>query len=86
MILESQLIGIEENTRIQRIVSVILNGVPMRKLAARNDYNVDAMAENLLQNLSVVMLNNIQVNEMHLVKNGLKQEIIRRVDALARAN
>ena len=64
----------------------MLSDVPMRKLAARNDYNVDAMAENLLQNLSVVMLNNIQVNEMHLVKNGLKQEIIRRVDALARAN
>mgnify|MGYP006966064998 CR=1 FL=1 len=39
MILESQLIGIEENTRIQRIVSVILNGVPMRKLAARPSIN-----------------------------------------------
>ncbi len=80
MILEKTLTGTEKPVRIDRIVSVILNGIPMQKLAVQNDHNVDAMAATLLQNLSPVMQNNIQSDEVSLVSTCLKQEIVRRID------
>jgi hypothetical protein len=70
----------EKPTRITRIVSVILNGVVLNKLAVNNDNNVDAMADNLISNLSDVMQRNILTHEIPLVETSLRSEIQRRID------
>ena len=69
----------EESMRISRIVSVILNGVVLRKLAVQNDNNVDAMADTLMLNLSQPVQKNILSNELLLVNHSLRQEIGRRI-------
>ena len=58
----------ESPTRITRIVSVILNGVVLNKLAVQNDNNVDAMADTLMSNLSDKLQRNILSTEISLVK------------------
>ncbi len=69
----------EESMRISRIVSVILNGVVLRKLAVQNSNNVDAMANTLMLNLSQPVQKNILSNELLLVNHSLRQEIGRRI-------
>jgi hypothetical protein len=66
--------------RISRIVSVILNGVVLSKLAVNNGNNVDAMADTLISNLSDVMQRNILSHEIPLVETSLRSEIQRRID------
>jgi hypothetical protein len=66
--------------RITRIVSVILNGVVLSKLAVNNDNNVAAMADTLISNLSDVMQRNILTHEIPIVETSLRSEIQRRID------
>jgi len=70
----------EKPMRITRIVSVILNGVVLRKLAMQNGNDVDAMADTLMMNLSEKVQNNIHSHEISLVNYSLRQEIGRRID------
>lgn len=70
----------ESPTRITRIVSVILNGVVLNKLAVQNDNNVDAMADTLMSNLSDKLQRNILSTEISLVKFSLRKEIGRRIN------
>jgi hypothetical protein len=70
----------EGSNRISRIVSVILNGVVLRKLAVQNGNNVDAMAKTLMLNLSRPVEKNILSHEMMLVNHSLRQEIGRRIN------
>lgn len=66
--------------RITRIVSVILNGVALSKLAVQNGNNVDAMADTLMLNLSENVQKNILSNEKSLVDLSLRKEIGRRIN------
>jgi hypothetical protein len=70
----------EKPMRITRIVSVILNGVVLSKLALQNDNNVDAMADALMLNLSENVQKNILSHEAPLVGQSLKMEIGRRIN------
>ena len=79
--MNASMIGVvsEKPMRITRIVSVILNGVVLSKLAVQKDNDVDAMAESLMLNLSENMRKNILSHELPLVGNSLKMEIDRRI-------
>ena len=70
----------EKPMRITRIVSVILNGVVLSKLAVQNGNDVDAMADTLMLNLSEKMQKNILSNEISLVNHSLRKEIGRRIN------
>jgi hypothetical protein len=70
----------EKPMRITRIVSVILNGVVLSKLALQNGNDVDVMASTLMSNLSDVMQKNILSHEISLVDLSLRQEIERRIN------
>jgi hypothetical protein len=70
----------EKPMRITRIVSVILNGVVLSKLAMQNGNDVNAMADTLMLNLSDKMQRNILSSEMTLVEHSLKMEIGRRIN------
>lgn len=70
----------EKPMRINRIVSVILNGVVLSKLATQNGNNVDAMADTLMSNLSEKVQNNILSQEVSLVDSSLRKEIGRRIN------
>jgi hypothetical protein len=70
----------EKPMRITRIVSVILNGVVLSKLALQNGNDVDVMASTLMSNLSDVMQKNILSHEISLVDLSLMQEIERRIN------
>lgn len=70
----------EKPMRITRIVSVILNGVALNKLARQNDNNVDAMANTLMLNLSDNVQKNILSHEVSTVHHSLKMEIGRRIN------
>ena len=70
----------EKPMRINRIVSVILNGVVFTKLALQNGNNVNAMADTLLLKLSDQLQNNIHAHEMPKVEHSLRQEIGRRIN------
>jgi hypothetical protein len=80
MIVDSNVVVSEKPTRITRIVSVILNGVVLRKLAMQNGNDVDAMADTLMLNLSEKVQKNIFSNEISLVNHTLRTEIGRRID------
>ena len=69
----------EKPMRITRIVSVILNGVVLNKLATMNGNDVNAMAETLMLNLSDTIQRNISVHEMPIVHHTLRSEIGRRI-------
>jgi len=69
----------ERPMRIIRIVSVILNGVVLSKLANQNGNDVNAMADNLMLNLSLQVQNNILSHEVAQVNHFLRQEISRRI-------
>jgi hypothetical protein len=70
----------EKPMRITRVVSVILNGVVLKKLAVQNGHDVDTMAGTLMSNLSDTMLRNLHANELSLVERSLKLEIERRIN------
>ena len=65
--------------RITRIVSVILNGVVLQKLAIQNGHNVDAIADTLMLNMSDRLRRNIHSSEFSHVNNSLRMEIGRRI-------
>jgi hypothetical protein len=70
----------EKPMRITRIVSVILNGVVLSKLAMQNGNDVNAMADTLMSNMSDKMQKNILSNEVSLVNHSLRKEIERRIN------
>lgn len=70
----------EKPMRITRIVSVILNGVVLSKLAMQNGNDVDAMANTLMLNLSDPIHRNILSHEVSLVNHTLRVEIGRRIN------
>jgi hypothetical protein len=74
------IIGNEKPMRITRIVSVILNGVVLNKLALQNGHDVHAMADTLMMNLSDTVQNNIFEHEMVHVNHSLRAEIGRRIE------
>ncbi len=67
------------SVRITRIVSVILNGVVLQKLAVQNGHNVDAIADTLMLNMSDRVRRNIRSSEISHVNNSLRMEIGRRI-------
>lgn len=66
--------------RITRLVSVILNGVMLEKLAVEHAHNVDAMADSLMNNLAGTVQRNILTHEVAHVDKNLKMEIGRRIN------
>jgi len=70
----------EKPVRITRIVSVILNGVVLSKLALQNGNDVNVMAYALMSNLSDSLQKNILSHEISLVDFSLRQEIERRIN------
>ena len=80
MTVSSNVVVSEKPMRITRIVSVILNGVVLRKLAMRNGNDVDAMADTLMLNLSDKVQRNILSHEISHVNHSLRKEIGRRIN------
>lgn len=82
MIVDSKdvLIVSQRPMRITRIVSVILNGVALEKLAAQNSNNVNAMADTLMLTLSDAVHKNILFHEFSHVNHSLRIEIERRIN------
>jgi hypothetical protein len=82
MIVDSKdvLIGSQKPMRITRIVSVILNGVVLNKLATQHSHNVNAMADNLMLTLSDTVHKNIHFHEISHVNHSLRMEIGRRIN------
>ena len=77
MIVDSKdiLSGSHKPMRITRIVSVILNGVVLNKLATQNSNNVNAMADTLMLTLSDTVHKNIHFHEISHVNHSLRIEI-----------
>jgi hypothetical protein len=71
----------ETPVRINRLVSVILNGVAINKLAASNGHNVDAMTDSLIDNLSGTVQRNIRTQEFRQLKQTLSAELSQRMSA-----
>lgn len=71
----------ETPVRINRLVSVILNGVAINKLAANNGHNVDAMTDSLIDNLSGTVQRNIRTQEFRQLKQTLSAELSQRMSA-----
>ncbi len=69
----------EKPVRINRLVSVILNGVVLNKLANQHGNDVNAMADSLMSNLSGPVQRNIRSHEVAHVGQNLKSEIGRRI-------
>ena len=70
----------EKPMRITRIVSVILNGVVLRKLVLQNGNDANAIANTLMMNLSDTVQKNIHTHEISLVNHSLRKEIGRRIN------
>jgi hypothetical protein len=66
--------------RITRIVSVILNGVVLSKLASQNGDDVYGMAETLMLSTSDTIKRNILSTEIPHVEHSLRKEIRRRIN------
>lgn len=71
----------DNSVRINRLVSVILNGVVVSKLATNNGHDVNAMTESLLATLPHTVERNIRSQEFLQVKNSLSAEISQRMSA-----
>ena len=80
MIVNSKDIVNEKPMRITRIVSVILNGVVIHRLASQHGNDVNAMANSMMLNLSDNVQKNIQSHELPLVEHSLRKEIGRRIN------
>ena len=74
------LIVSQKPMRINRIVSVILNGVVLNKLAVQYSNNVNAMADTLMLTLSDTVHKNILFHEFSHVNHSLRIEIGRRIN------
>jgi hypothetical protein len=70
----------EKPVRIARVVSVILNGVVLHKLAVQNGHDVNVMAEALMASLSDTVKRSINSHEISHVNQSLKTEIGRRIN------
>ena len=80
MIVDSKNVVIVRPMRITRIVSVILNGVVLNKLATQHGHDVNAMADTLMDNLSGTVQNSILAHEISHVNHTLRVEIGRRIN------
>jgi hypothetical protein len=82
MIVDSKdvVIGSQKPVRITRIVSVILNGVVLNKLARQNGNDVKVMADTLMLTLSDTVHKNILFHEFSHVNHSLRVEIGRRIN------
>jgi hypothetical protein len=69
----------EKPVRITRLVSVILNGVVLSKLATQNGNDVYGMADTLMLSTSDTVKRNINSTEMPHVAHSLRKEIRRRI-------
>ena len=79
-VMSNEVVVSEKPMRITRIVSVILNGVVLSKLALQNGNDVDAMADTLMLNVSENVQRNILSHEVSLVNHSLRKEIERRIN------
>lgn len=66
--------------RINRIVSVILNGVVLNRLAQQHGHDVNAMTDSLLSNLSAPLRRNVQKHGSTQLGINLKSEISKRIN------
>jgi hypothetical protein len=72
--------GSEKPMRMTRLVSVILNGVVLSKLAAHHANDVYGMADTLMVLTSDTVKRNIQSTEVPHVAHSLRKEIRRRIN------
>ncbi len=72
-------ISSEKPMRITRLVSVILNGVVLSKVASENSNDVYGMAETLMLSTSDTVKRNILSDELPHVEHSLRKEIRRRI-------
>ncbi|GAP21577.1 hypothetical protein [Leptolinea tardivitalis] len=72
--------GSEKPVRINRLVSVILNGVPLNRLAAQNGNDVYGMANALMAGTSDTVKRNILSHERPMLEHSLRKEIRRRTN------
>jgi hypothetical protein len=66
--------------RMDRLVSVILNGVVLNKVATQHANDVYGMADTLLMNTSDTVKRSIQSDDHTRVAHCLRKEIRRRID------
>jgi hypothetical protein len=78
--LKNDVNGSETPVRISRIVSVILNGVHLNKLAGQHGYNAHVMATSLMLGLSETVQKSIANHEHAHVNHNLMLEIGRRIN------
>lgn len=72
--------GKDVPVRISRIVSVILNGVALNKLATQHGNDANVMAATLMLNLSDTVQKSISHHEHSHVNHTLMVEIGRRIN------
>jgi hypothetical protein len=70
----------EKPMRITRVVSVLLNGVVLSKLAMQNGNDVNVMAASLMLGMSDTVKRNILSHEFSHVNHSLRNEIGRRIN------
>jgi hypothetical protein len=78
--LNKSITGSEKPMRITRLVSVILNGVVLSKLASQNSNDVYGMADTLMLSTSDTVKRNIPTHEIPHVAHSLRKEIRRRIN------
>lgn len=66
--------------RINRLVSVILNGVVLSKLAYQKGNDVYGMADTLMFSTSDTVKRHILSDEVKMVEHSLRKEIRRRIE------
>jgi hypothetical protein len=72
--------GTIKPARMDRLVSVILNGVVLSKVANLHSNDVYGMADTLLMNTSDTVKRTIQSDDHSRVAHCLRKEIRRRID------
>jgi hypothetical protein len=76
----TNVVSSEKPVRITRLVSVILNGVVLNKVASQNGHDVYGMADTLMMNTSDTVKRSIPADEMPMVAHSLRKEIRRRIE------
>lgn len=71
--------GSEKPMRMNRLVSVILNGVVLSKVASQHENDVYGMAETLMLSTSDTVKRTIPAQEVPHVAHSLRKEIRRRI-------
>lgn len=77
---KNSITSIEKPLRITRLVSVILNGVVLSKLASHHANDVYGMADTLMVSTSDTVKRNITTSEVPHVAHSLRKEIRRRIN------